>query len=159
MKTDPRRLLLASYRWVQTMETRFADMDVNRHLNNVAFSRFFEETRIRFNGTLFANADANANANANANADANANASPRPRYLVAHVAIDYLGEGSYPEPVTMAYAVGSIGRTSFRSQKAMFQNDRCIALCDTVLVHRGDAGPAPLPDALRTRLEAFGLKG
>ena len=151
MKTDPRRLLLASYRWVQTMETRFADMDVNRHLNNVAFSRFFEETRIRFNGTMFANA--------NANADANANASPRPRYLVAHVAIDYLGEGSYPEPVTMAYAVGSIGRTSFRSQKAMFQNDRCIALCDTVLVHRGDAGPAPLPDALRTRLEAFGLKG
>lgn len=151
MKTDPRRLLLASYRWVQTMETRFADMDVNRHLNNVAFSRFFEETRIRFNGTLFANADANANANADA--------SPRPRYLVAHVAIDYLGEGSYPEPVTMAYAVGSIGRTSFRSQKAMFQNDRCIALCDTVLVHRGDAGPAPLPDALRTRLEAFGLKG
>ena len=145
MKTDPRRLLLASYRWVQTMETRFADMDVNRHLNNVAFSRFFEETRIRFNGTLFANA--------------NADASPRPRYLVAHVAIDYLGEGSYPEPVTMAYAVGSIGRTSFRSQKAMFQNDRCIALCDTVLVHRGDAGPAPLPDALRTRLEAFGLKG
>jgi acyl-CoA thioester hydrolase len=145
MKTDPRRLLLASYPWVQTMETRFADMDVNRHLNNVAFSRFFEETRIRFNGTLFANA--------------NADASPRPRYLVAHVAIDYLGEGSYPEPVTMTYAVGSIGRTSFRSQKAMFQNDRCIALCDTVLVHRGDAGPAPLPDALRSRLEAFGLKG
>ena len=147
MKTDPRRLLLASYPWVQTMETRFADMDVNRHLNNVAFSRFFEETRIRFNGTLTANANADTDS------------APRPRYLVAHVAIDYLGEGSYPEPVTMAYAVGSIGRTSFRSQKAMFQNDRCIALCDTVLVHRGDAGPAPLPDALRTRLEAFGLKG
>ena len=145
MKTDPRRLLLASYPWVQAMETRFADMDVNRHLNNVAFSRFFEETRIRFNGTLFANA--------------NAESAPRPRYLVAHVAIDYLGEGSYPKPVTMAYAIGSIGRTSFRSQKAMFQNGRCIALCDTVLVHRGDAGPAPLPDALRTRLEAFGLKG
>ena len=147
MKTDPRRLLLASYPWVQTMETRFADMDVNRHLNNVAFSRFFEETRIRFNGTLAANANADADS------------APRPRYLVAHVAIDYLGEGSYPEPVTMAYAIGSIGRTSFRSQKAMFQNDRCIALCDTVLVHRGDAGPAPLPDALRSRLEAFGLKG
>ncbi len=143
MKTDPRRLLLASYPWVQAMETRFADMDVNRHLNNVAFSRFFEETRIRFNGNLFAG-DAGG---------------VRPRYLVAHVAIDYLGEGSYPEPVTMAYAIGAIGRTSFRSQKAMFQNDRCIALCDTVLVHRDDDGPAPLPEALRTRLEAFRLKG
>jgi len=143
MKTDPRRLLLSSYPWVAEMETRFADMDVNRHLNNVAFSRFFEEARIRFNWTLFAAE----------------NRAERPRYLVAHVAIDYLGEGSYPEPVTLGYAVGSIGRTSFRAQKAMFQNDRCIALCDTVLVHRGDAGPAPLPDALRTRLEAFGLKG
>jgi acyl-CoA thioester hydrolase len=143
MKQYPGRLVLASYPWVQAMETRFADMDVNRHLNNVAFSRFFEEARIRFNWNLFAADDG----------------SVRPRYLVAHVAIDYLGEGSYPAPVTLGYAVGSIGRTSFRSQKAMFQNDRCIALCDTVLVHRGDDGPAPLPDDLRTRLEAFALKG
>ena len=143
MRTDPRRLVLANYPWSQAMETRFADMDVNRHLNNVAFSRFFEETRIRFNGALFAAARTAA----------------RPHYLVAHVAIDYLGEGSYPEPVTMGYAIGHIGRTSFRALKAMFQNGTCIALCDTVLVHRGDAGPAPLPADLRTRLEAFGLNG
>ena len=142
MKNDPRRLVLASYPWAQEMETRFADMDVNRHLNNVAFSRFFEETRIRFNWKLFAGDGA-----------------VRPRYLVAHVAIDYLGEGSYPEPVTMGYAIGHIGRTSFRAQKAMFQKGACIALCDTVLVHRGDAGPAPLPEDLRARLEAFGLNG
>ena len=143
MKADSRRLLLASYPWVAEMETRFADMDVNRHLNNVAVSRFFEEARIRFNWNLFAAEDR----------------AGRPRYLVAHVAIDYLGEGSYPAPVTLGYAVGSIGRTSFRAQKAMFQYDRCIALCDTVLVHRGVDGPAPLPDELRSRLEAFPLKG
>jgi acyl-CoA thioester hydrolase len=142
MKNDPRRLVLANYPWAQEMETRFADMDINRHLNNVAFSRFFEETRIRFNWKLFADDGA-----------------VRPRYLVAHVAIDYLGEGSYPEPVTMGYAIGHIGRTSFRAQKAMFQKGACIALCDTVLVHRGDAGPAPLPEDLRARLEAFGLNG
>jgi len=143
MKSDPRRLLLAAYPWAQVMETRFADMDINRHLNNVAFSRFFEETRIRFNWNLFAAVDG----------------ATRPRYLVAHVAIDYLGEGSYPKPVTMAYAIGHIGRTSFRAQKAMFQKGACIALCDTVLVYRGAAGPAPLPADLRTRLEAFGLSG
>ncbi len=142
MKNDPSRLVLANYPWAQEMETRFADMDINRHLNNVAFSRFFEETRIRFNWKLFADDGA-----------------VRPRYLVAHVAIDYLGEGSYPEPVTMGYAIGHIGRTSFRAQKAMFQKGACIALCDTVLVHRGDAGPAPLPEDLRARLEAFGLNG
>jgi acyl-CoA thioester hydrolase len=143
MKSDSRRLRLESYPWSQIMETRFADMDVNRHLNNVAFSRFFEETRIRFNWSLI---EKNT-------------PSERPHYLVAHVAIDFLGEGRYPEPVTMGYAVGAIGRTSFRAQMAMFQNDTCIALCDSVLVHRGPDGPSPLPRPLRNRLEAFPLKG
>lgn len=143
MKNDPRRKLLDAYPWSQSMETRFADMDINRHLNNVAITRFFEEARIRFNWSLISNGPSIT----------------RPHYLVAHVAIDFLGEGAYPAPVTLGYAVGSIGRTSFRSLMAMFQNDACIALCDSVLVHRGSTGPAPLPDDLRSRLEAFPLKG
>jgi acyl-CoA thioester hydrolase len=147
MKGDPRRRDLAAYPWSATLETRFADMDVNRHLNNVAIARFFEETRIRFNWDLIARARATALPMA------------RPRYLVAHVAIDYLGEGSYPEPLTMTYAVGDIGRSSFRSLMGMFQKSACIALCDSVLVHRGEAGPSPLPDELRLRLEAFPLAG
>jgi acyl-CoA thioester hydrolase len=143
MKANPRRHLLTAYPWTAEMETRFADMDVNRHLNNVAFSRFFEETRIRFNWSLIEQGPP----------------MDRPHYLVAHVAIDYLGEGSYPQPVTMAYAVGHIGRSSFRAEMAMFQQGRCIALCDSVLVHRGPDGPSPLPQALRARLEAFPLRG
>ena len=141
MKSDPRRHDQANYPWAVGMETRFADMDVNRHINNVAFSRFFEETRIRFNWNLIAKGPP----------------MDRPHYLVAHVAIDFLGEGSYPEPVTMTYAVGAIGRTSFRCAMAMFQNGACIALCDSVLVHRGADGPAPLPETLRKRLEAYRL--
>ena len=143
MKDDPRRRDPAAYPWRIALQTRFADMDVNFHLNNVAITRFFEETRIRFNSELIA---------AGAPAE-------RPRYLVAHVAVDYLGEGRYPLPVLMTYAIGAIGRSSFRCSMAMFQAGACIALSDSVLVHRGDAGPAPLPDALRTRLEAFPLAG
>ena len=141
MKDDPRRRDPAAYPWSVTMDTRFSDMDPNRHLNNVAITRFFEEVRIRFNWSLIAKG---------AMAD-------RPRYLVAHVAVDYLGEGSYPEPVTMTYAVGNIGRSSFRCLMGMFQDGKCIALSDSVLVHRGPDGPAPLPDDLRARLEAFPL--
>ncbi len=143
MKADPRRHIAANYPWSLELQTRFADMDVNRHLNNVAITRFFEEARIRFNWGLFTGDAREA----------------RPRYLVAHVAVDYLGEGSYPEPLLLGYAIGNIGRSSFRCQKGMFQSGRCIALCDTVLVHRGPDGPAPLPDALRARLEAFPLSG
>jgi acyl-CoA thioester hydrolase len=125
------------------MDTRFADMDVNRHLNNVAITRFFEEARIRFNWGLIGDRPP----------------AVRPHYLVAHVAVDFLGEGSYPEPVLATYAVGDIGRSSFRCLMALFQSGACIALCDTVMVHRGLDGPSPLPVELRGRLEAFALNG
>lgn len=137
MKPDPARLILDNYPWSLPMETRYADQDPNRHLNNVAISRFFEETRVRFNWHLI-----------------DSDTSARARFLVAHVAVDYLGEGEYPAPVTMAYGVLHIGNSSFRAGKAMFQHDKCIALCESVLVHRGESGAAPLPEPLRTRLQS-----
>ena len=143
MKDDPRRRDPAAYPWRVELQTRFADLDVNFHLNNVAITRFFEETRIRFNWeSITAGVPVE-----------------RPRYLVAHIAVDYLGEGRYPLPVLMTYAVGDIGRSSFRCAMAMFQAGACIALSDSVLVYRGDAGPAPLPALLKARLEAFPLAG
>jgi acyl-CoA thioester hydrolase len=42
MKDDARRRDPAAYPASQTLETRFGDMDVNGHLNNVAFARLFE---------------------------------------------------------------------------------------------------------------------
>lgn len=142
MRHDPRRRDPASYPTSLTLETRFGDMDVNGHLNNVAFARLFEETRVRFNraGPLVTGRPSS--------------------FVVAHVAIDYLAEGNYPAPVTMGYAIARIGSSSFTVAMAAFQEGTCIALCDSVLVHRDPAtGPAPLPDALRTRLEALALRG
>lgn len=145
MKADPARRRLASYPASLTLETRFADMDVNGHLNNVAFARLFEETRVRFNraGPMAPKAGERKSS-----------------FVVAHVAIDYLAEGNYPAPVTIGYAIARIGTSSFTVAMAAFQDGQCIALCDSVLVHRDPAsGPAPLPAALRERLEAHRLSG
>ena len=142
MRTDPRRRLVASYPWTVALDTRFGDMDVNRHLNNVAVSRLYEEARVRFNWDLRA-------------------AHPElggPRYLVARVEIDYLGEGLYPQPVEIGYAVASLGGSSYRAALGLFQSGTCIGLCDTVMVHRGPDGAAPLPDALRPVLGEWVLK-
>lgn len=145
MRDDPRRRLRATYPWGVVLEPRFGDMDANRHLNNVAVARLFEETRVRFNWDT---------------GRALGNLAGRPRFVVGHVAIDYLGEGEYPEPVDIGYGVVSIGNSSFRIGMAAFQAGACIALCDSVLVHRGpQGGPAPLPDELRARLEAYALNG
>jgi acyl-CoA thioester hydrolase len=141
MRADPARLNASAYRWSRHLATRYGDMDANGHLNNVAIARLFEEARVQFNWE-----------------SASLLAGARPRFLAAHVAIDYLAEGHYPGDIAGLLAVSHIGTSSFRLAMAAFQAGRAIALCDSVLVHRGaDGGPAPLPDQLRARLEAHRL--
>ena len=51
-----------------------------------------------------------------------------------------------------------LGTTSWTAGLALFQEGVCVGLAESVMVHRGDAGPAPLPDALRTALGDFSLR-
>ena len=143
MRQDPRRRDPAAYPWQTTLDTRFGDLDPNRHLNNVAIARLFEEVRVRFHAMLYAQAPADI----------------RPRFLVAHTATDYIAEGRYPAPAVMTLAILSIGTSSYRVGLGLFQDGDCIALCDTVLVHRGETAPSPLPPTRRVLLEAYALKG
>jgi len=138
---DPRRLDASAYPWSVVVETRFGDMDVNFHLNNVAVAGLYEEARVRFNWHIRDNF-----------------AVGRPQFLVARVEIDYLGEGGYRVPTSMGVAVVATGTSSWRVAMGLFQRGGCIGLCDTVMVHRGDAGPAPIPDLLRTALGEFALR-
>jgi len=138
---DAQRTSLAAYRWSVEVPTRFNDLDFNLHLNNVAVAQLYEEGRVRFNTDMRARY-----------------AVGHPRYLVARVAIDYVGEGAYPAPVTVALAPLRLGTTSWTAGLALFQAGVCIGLAESVMVFRGETGPAPLPDPLRTALGDFGLR-
>lgn len=143
MKPNPCRLDPAIYPHQIEITTRFGDMDVARHLNNVAIARFYEDARVRFNWEVLGVA----------NADARANAPFRP--LIAHVAIAYLREGNFPDPVLAATGVRELGRTSFVIASALFQNGAALGTCDSVIVITDAKGPVALPADVRARLEAL----
>lgn len=143
MKPNPRRLDPAIYPHKIEITTRFGDMDIARHLNNVAIARFYEDARVRFNWEVLGVA----------NADVRADAAFRP--LIAHVSIAYLREGNFPDPILAATGVREVGRTSFVIASALFQNGAALGTCDSVIVLTDDKGPAAIPADIRTKLESL----
>lgn len=130
------QLILANYPAAMTCQTRFQDIDPNRHLNNVAFAAMFENARVRFNRTLRPWND-------------------RPkseRSMVAMVTINYLREGQYPDDVEIGSGVSNIGNSSYVISQAMFQNGHCIATCEAVIVVRSDGEARPLRPEIVTAL-------
>lgn len=145
MRSDPRRHDAAAYPYAVTLEMRYGDMDVWRHLNNVSAARFYEEGRIRFMDHV-----------RRTNADY---AAHRFRLMVAHTAIDYLAEGHYPHPITVCVGLVGFGNSSYRVGEDLLQQDRCIGLSDVVLTHIGEAGSATLPPIMRSTLKRYLLGG
>jgi acyl-CoA thioester hydrolase len=138
-KPESWRLIPASYPLSKTFQTRFQDMDVNGHLNNVSFAALFESARVTVN-----------------QAARNWNDHPtKIRPLIAAVTINYLREGSYPEDVLIGSGIGHIGTSSWTISQAMFQHGNCIASADSVIVFRDKDGSAPVPADLRVELEAL----
>lgn len=142
MKDDVLRRDLAAYPFRIDIVPRFGDMDPNRHLNNVAIARFYEEGRVRLHWNI-------RNANPGIGSF---------HVLVAHVAIDYLGEGHWPDPLRLGAGIAAIGGRSYRIGLALFQADVCIGLCDSVLLYRSSAPSSTLPPVLRAALEPLRLR-
>jgi acyl-CoA thioester hydrolase len=133
----PWRLDPAAYPLSEEIGTRYQDLDTNGHLNNVAFAALFESARVKVNRATRPQDARPANE----------------RSMVASVAIAYLAEGSFPDPVTVTSGIGRVGNSSFTIEQAMFQRGRCIATCDTVVVVRTDDQCKPLRPELRASLE------
>ena len=137
-KPESWRLDAASYPVHLDLQTRFQDMDINGHLNNVAFAALFESGRVLLNREIRPWEERPANE----------------RTMVAAVEINYLGEGNFPDPVEIATGIGRLGTSSWTIVQAMFQNGRCIATCDTVVVCRTDSAAKPLRAEMVRELEA-----
>lgn len=125
---------LGSYPFSTVTETRFQDLDPLGHINNVAMAALFENGRVRFNRNL--------------------GLERRPkgeRWLIASVAIDYVAEAHFPDPVEVTSGIGRIGTSSWDICSAAFQNGKCVATCTTTLVMTDTTGPIPIPEDMRQR--------
>lgn len=147
LKDEAWRLDPARYAVRETLQTRYGDMDANRHLNNVAVAQLVEEARVRFHRHLFGESESGA-------------ALDRRAIIIAHVAIDYLAEGRYGADVETGVAVVMVGRRSYRLGIGLFQDGAVMALAESVMVVRegGADAPSAIAGDMRARLEALGVR-
>lgn len=126
----------ASYPFSHRTETRFADMDVLGHINNVAMAGLFEHGRGMFNHAIEVQRRA-----------------PGQRWLIASVNLDYIAEAHFPEHVDIASGIARIGNSSWDIASAAFQGGECKATCITTIVLTNADSAAPIPQDLREEFE------
>lgn len=140
-KPDPALLDPARYPVRYEVTTRFADMDRNEHLNNVAIAALFEDARVRF-GHVGALLELLREHGA----------------MVASVAIDYVDQAFFPDPVESFTGLEKLGRTSWTVVQILSQHDRVFAFARSTVVCIRDGRPSPLPEAFRTGMSALLLR-
>ena len=140
-RPDPALLDLARYPFTHMVTTRFADVDPNQHLNNVALAAMMEDARVRFNQAIGLNVKMGER-----------------RAMVASVGMEYLTQGHFPQPVDAHCGIEQVGRTSWSIAQLLTQQERPVAFARSVIVAIADDRPAPVPDDYRELLNAWSLK-
>jgi acyl-CoA thioester hydrolase len=130
-----------SYPFSHLTETRFADIDILGHINNVAMAGLFEHGRGMFNHAIEVSRRA-----------------PGQRWLIARVEINYLAEAHFPEKVDIASGIARIGNSSWDIASAAFQGGECKAVCITTIVLTDDNGSTPINVDLRGEFERLSIK-
>jgi acyl-CoA thioester hydrolase len=129
--------------FVHRERVRFGDLDANRHLNNVVYLRYFESARIAYLRDLFPSHDPSNPA------------SDELGVIFAECHINYRKPVYFDQEVEVQCSISHVRRSSFRVEFDMRVESRLVAEGYGVLVgfDYGAEQAAPLPDAMRERLE------
>jgi acyl-CoA thioester hydrolase len=131
----------ASYPFSHRTETRFADMDVLGHINNVSMAGLFEHGRGMFNHAIEVQRRAAGQ-----------------RWLIVSVSLDYIAEAHFPEHVDVASGIVRIGNSSWDIASAAFQGGECKATCITTIVLTDANGPTAINEDLRAKFERLTVR-
>ncbi|WP_441231971.1 acyl-CoA thioesterase [Tardiphaga sp. 215_C5_N2_1] len=127
-----------SYRYFQTMTTRWMDNDSYRHMNNTTYYAFFDTIVNQYlieNGVLDVEKSEVIG-------------------LVAETTCSYFKSLGFPSKVTVGLRVGRLGTTSIRYEIGLFDEQADEASAQGHFVHvyvnRETGRPVQLPEALRS---------
>lgn len=137
---DPALLELDRYPYRVEVATRFADMDINGHINNVALSAAFEDARARFDFEYCSHHTRNV-------------------VMTVSTYVDYMAQAHYPRPLQMAVGIVSIGSSSWSLSELGMQDGVICALCRVTMVNTDGAKAQPISEAMRELLLKFRMKG
>ncbi|WP_028312103.1 acyl-CoA thioesterase [Derxia gummosa] len=123
---------------------RFSDTDKLGHINNLATAAYCETGRAHFLKDLVG-------------------ADLRPErgvFVLARFAIDYRAEMHWPGTVEVGSAVSAVGRSSLTIVQGVFEDGRCTATAENVmvLIDVETRRSMPIPDELRASFEALRLR-
>ena len=102
-------------------KVRYADTDRQGHVNNAVFSTFLETGRVEI---LYDAAGPLADEGA--------------AFVIAHSKLDYRSELRWPGRVDIGTRVARVGRSSVTLEQALFQDGRCAAVAETVIVQMSE---------------------
>ncbi len=127
-----------------SLQLRWGDMDVNKHVNNVQFARLFEESRVRTFAEWF---------------EGKSVVLP---ILVARQVIEFRAVLEYSfEPVAITTGVSRIGRTSYTLTAVLADPSGLVcAVAETTLVaiDPSTSRPRPISDDGRAILESHRIE-
>ncbi|WP_135467029.1 acyl-CoA thioesterase [Crenalkalicoccus roseus] len=136
----------ADYRWFVTMDTRWMDNDVYRHVNNVQYYSFFDTAVARFlleagmfgEGTLDLDSVPSVG-------------------LVVETQCRYHAPLAFPDRVAVGLRLGRLGTSSVRYEIGVFRNEEDRACAEGHFVHvyvdrREQSRTVPVPGRLREAL-------
>jgi acyl-CoA thioester hydrolase len=122
---------------------RYADTDRQGHVNNAVFSTLLETGRVE----LLYDPEAPL-------ADAGA------EFVIAKLTLEFRGEIHWPGSVDIGTGVERVGTSSLTLGQALFQDGRCVATAETVIVQidQDTRAARALSTAARARLSGYQLR-
>jgi acyl-CoA thioester hydrolase len=142
-KPDPTLLDPARYPFRCSIETRYRDLDSNLHLNNGVMASLLEEGRVRFHRK----ADFR-----------HLSGHPDESAMVVSLAIEFLGQSHFPQPLEISVGFARVGKTSYDLAQLVTQADKVVVFATATLVVTRHAAPFAITADQRAIAEQWSLR-